>query len=203
MKSRSAWAWANPAKRIGDPFEELLRALVERGAFILIDKGAGGEEAARVEAAIGGLPPERVQCWEGRLCSLCCGNRPQRYVHWIRFRGAARGGSMRRQLVSIFAGFPSRRVMFALATDGSGGGSRLCEWRIQSRDACSRGRCAQSIIEVVGWIWHNSRHDLLSSKSEPKSEGIATERKKPKDLRSLPSAAPVARVRRPACRTVQ
>src|SRR5258708_30677145 len=54
----------NPAKRIAGPFEaELLRALVARGAFILIDKGAGGEEAERVEAAIKGPPPERIQFW--------------------------------------------------------------------------------------------------------------------------------------------
>src|SRR5439155_22234986 len=56
----------NPAKRIGDPFEaELLRAVVESGATVLIDKGGGGEEGERVERAIAGLPPNRVRCWEG------------------------------------------------------------------------------------------------------------------------------------------
>jgi hypothetical protein len=43
----------NPAKRIGDPFEaELLAALARKGMPMLIDKGAGGEEAERVERAM-------------------------------------------------------------------------------------------------------------------------------------------------------
>ena len=48
---------------------------MERGWRILIDKGAGGEEAARVEAAIAGLPPDRVQCWEGAFAPFAAGDR--------------------------------------------------------------------------------------------------------------------------------
>jgi len=44
----------NPAKRIPDPFEERLLALLSAGgATLAIDKGAGGDEAARVERAVG------------------------------------------------------------------------------------------------------------------------------------------------------
>ncbi|HBY59920.1 MAG TPA: hypothetical protein DEH78_08855, partial [Solibacterales bacterium] len=43
----------NPAKRIRDPFEEdLLRALIDRGLTVVIDKGAGGDEKERVERAV-------------------------------------------------------------------------------------------------------------------------------------------------------
>ena len=43
----------NPAKRIPDPFEEeLLRLLAATGAPLWIDKGAGGEEAERVQRAV-------------------------------------------------------------------------------------------------------------------------------------------------------
>src|SRR5437879_10016804 len=56
----------NPAKRIGDPFEaELLRALLARGAFVVIDKGASVEEAARVDAAVKGISPQSIEVWEG------------------------------------------------------------------------------------------------------------------------------------------
>src|SRR5205085_7795274 len=43
----------NLAKRVPDPFEsELLRELVQRDLPVLIDRGAGGEEAERVERAL-------------------------------------------------------------------------------------------------------------------------------------------------------
>jgi hypothetical protein len=43
----------NPAKRIDGDFEcDLLRALSETGASILVDKGAGADERARVERAV-------------------------------------------------------------------------------------------------------------------------------------------------------
>jgi ADP-heptose:LPS heptosyltransferase len=43
----------NPAKRIDDDFEsELMRALADTGASVLVDKGASAEERERVECAI-------------------------------------------------------------------------------------------------------------------------------------------------------
>ena len=42
----------NPAKRIPDPFESDLLALLSTHLPLVIDKGAGGEEAARVERAV-------------------------------------------------------------------------------------------------------------------------------------------------------
>ncbi len=60
----------NPSKRVEDPFEpELLRALVHRNFSILIDRGAGGEEAARVEHAVahaGG----NVRQWDGSFAGF-------------------------------------------------------------------------------------------------------------------------------------
>ena len=51
----------NEAKRIGGPFErELLRELSARAATVILDKGAGDEEAARAEAAAAGLPNVRL-----------------------------------------------------------------------------------------------------------------------------------------------
>jgi ADP-heptose:LPS heptosyltransferase len=58
----------NPAKRVEDPFEpELLRYLAARGQRILIDKGAGGEEAERVERAIAG---NAIETWTGSFAGF-------------------------------------------------------------------------------------------------------------------------------------
>ena len=111
----------NPAKRIGDPFEaELLRALVERGAFILIDKGAGGEEAGRVEAAIRGLPMERVQCWEGAFAPFAAEIvRSDMYVGYDS-AGQHVAAACGVPLVSVFAGFASPRMFARWRPTGAG-----------------------------------------------------------------------------------
>lgn len=47
----------NPAKRVADPFERgLLEKLSKRGLPMILDRGAGGEEAERAERAAAGLP---------------------------------------------------------------------------------------------------------------------------------------------------
>ena len=58
----------NPAKRVADPFEQdLLRAIAAEGITIVIDKGAGGEEAERVEraAAESGALDGQIRFWQG------------------------------------------------------------------------------------------------------------------------------------------
>ncbi|HKA01799.1 MAG TPA: glycosyltransferase family 9 protein [Candidatus Solibacter sp.] len=111
----------NPAKRIDDPFErELLRALVARGASILIDKGAGGDEAARAEAAIAGLPADRVQCWDGAFApfaaQIACSDMYVGYDSAGQHVAAACGVP----LVSVFAGFPSPRMAARWRPTGAG-----------------------------------------------------------------------------------
>jgi ADP-heptose:LPS heptosyltransferase len=60
----------NAAKRVEDPFEpELLRHLAARGRRILIDKGAGGEEAKRVERAIN-ASGNAIETWTGSFAGF-------------------------------------------------------------------------------------------------------------------------------------
>jgi ADP-heptose:LPS heptosyltransferase len=111
----------NPAKRIADPFEkELLRALVERGAFILIDKGAGREEAARVETAVAGLPADRVQCWDGAFAPFAA--QIARSDMYIGYDSAGQhvAAACGVPLVSVFAGFPSARMFARWRPTGAG-----------------------------------------------------------------------------------
>ncbi len=60
----------NAAKRVADPFEaQLLAALAERGLPLIVDAGAGGEEAARVERAIK-ASGARVAVWPGSFAGF-------------------------------------------------------------------------------------------------------------------------------------
>jgi ADP-heptose:LPS heptosyltransferase len=111
----------NPAKRIGDPFEtELLLAVAGRGWSVLIDKGAGGEEAGRVEMAIRGISPERVQCWEGSFAGFAA--EIARSGMYIGYDSAGQhvAAACGIPLVSVFAGFPSPRMFARWSPTGPG-----------------------------------------------------------------------------------
>jgi ADP-heptose:LPS heptosyltransferase len=100
----------NAAKRIADPFEaELLALLAKTGLAICIDKGAGGPEAERVQRAV-----ERsgatVTYWEGSFAgfaSLISGSKLYVGYDSAGQHVAAASGV---PLISIFAGFPAPRM---------------------------------------------------------------------------------------------
>jgi ADP-heptose:LPS heptosyltransferase len=103
----------NPAKRIGGPFEvELLAALARKGVSVLVDKGAGGEEADRVEKAIAGLPRDRVRCWDGAFAPFAAAIARSRLYVGYDSAGQHVAAACGVPLVSVFAGFPAPR-MFA------------------------------------------------------------------------------------------
>lgn len=111
----------NPAKRIGDPFEaELLRAVVGRGSSVLIDMGAGGEEAERVERAIRGLPADRVQCWNGAFAPFAAAIARSRCYIGYDSAGQHVAAACGVPLVSVFAGFPAERMFARWRPSGPG-----------------------------------------------------------------------------------
>ncbi len=100
----------NPAKRLPDPFEEnLLALLAESGAEICIDKGAGGEEAARVEraAARSGV---RATFWDGSFAGFAAIIAAARLYVGYDSAGQHVAAAAGVPLVSIFAGFPALRM---------------------------------------------------------------------------------------------
>jgi ADP-heptose:LPS heptosyltransferase len=109
----------NPAKRIGDPFEtELLAALARKGMPMLIDKGAGGEEAARVEKA---MPrADHVRCWDGSFAAFAAAIAGSRLYVGYDSAGQHVAAACGVPLVSIFAGFPSPRMMARWRPTGPG-----------------------------------------------------------------------------------
>ena len=100
----------NPAKRIPDPFEkQLLALLAAGGAGLAIDKGASGEEAARVERAVerSGVKAAFWECSFAGFAAIIAASR--RYVGYDS-AGQHAAAACGVPLVSIFAGFPALRM---------------------------------------------------------------------------------------------
>ena len=109
----------NPAKRIPDPFEKnLLALLAGSGAEVCIDRGAGGEEAARVERAVerSGI---RATLWEGSFAGFAAIIAAARLYVGYDSAGQHVASAAGVPLVSIFAGFPTERMYHRWRPKGS------------------------------------------------------------------------------------
>jgi len=107
----------NPGKRVDDPFEEELLKQLPRP--VLIDKGAGGEEADRVERAVA-KSGSGIEMWDGSFAGFAAHiQRSELYVGYDSAGGhvAAACGV---PLVSIFAGFASERMFQRWRPTGAG-----------------------------------------------------------------------------------
>ena len=99
----------NPAKRIADPFESELLALLSARAPLVIDKGAGGEEAARVERAVA-RSGARATFWEGGFAGFAQIISGSSLYAGYDSAGQHVAAATGVPLISIFAGFPSARM---------------------------------------------------------------------------------------------
>lgn len=100
----------NQAKRLPDPFEEeLLRLLAATGAPLWIDKGAGGEEAERVERAAkrAGVA---ATFWEGSFAGFAAIIAGSRLYVGYDSAGQHVAAAAGVPLISVFAGFPAPRM---------------------------------------------------------------------------------------------
>jgi ADP-heptose:LPS heptosyltransferase len=97
----------NPAKRVDDDFErELLRALSESGASVLVDKGGSAEERARVERAV--LPGMRTH--EGAFAPFAAQIARSRLYVGYDSAGGHVASACGIPLISIAKGFASERA---------------------------------------------------------------------------------------------
>ena len=112
---------SNPAKRVQDPFEpDLLRYLREHESSILIDRGAGGEEAERVERAVGKAGGNGIVMWEGSFAGFAAHiQRSRLYVGYDSAGGHA-AAACGIPLISVFAGAVSERMFQRWRPTGSG-----------------------------------------------------------------------------------
>jgi ADP-heptose:LPS heptosyltransferase len=101
----------NPAKRISDGFERQLLALLSARMPLVIDKGAGGEEAARVERAAA-RSGAQATFWDGSFAGfahIVAGS--SLYVGYDS-AGQHVAAACGVPLISIFAGFPAPRMFY-------------------------------------------------------------------------------------------
>lgn len=133
----------NPSKRIPGNFErDLLGYLAGKGT-VLVDKGAGGEEAARVEYAIGDNAG-RIQVWDGSFAGFASHIARSKFYAGYDSAGAHAAASAGVPLVSVFAGFASERM--------------FQRWR-------PTGRAASTVIRAddpvdPGEVWQRTRAAL-------------------------------------------
>jgi hypothetical protein len=104
----------NPNKRIDDNFEaEVISGLVQQGRTVLLDRGAGGEEAARIDALASRLgQPSRLHLHDGSYASFA--SHIQQSELYVGYDSAGQhvAAAARVPLVSIFAGYACEK-MFA------------------------------------------------------------------------------------------
>ena len=99
----------NPEKRVPDPFEEqVLRALISRGLSVIVDKGAGGEEAQRVHDLTLRVPG--LQTFEGPYAPFASMISQAKLYIGYDSAGQHVAAACGVPLVSIFAGYPSDRM---------------------------------------------------------------------------------------------
>ncbi len=109
----------NPRKRVADPFEEeLLAYLGGLGASVLVDLGAGGEEADRVRRAIARCPGART--WEGSFAAFAARIARSRLYVGYDSAGQHAAAACGVPVVTVFAGHPSLRMLHRWRASGAG-----------------------------------------------------------------------------------
>lgn len=108
----------NPEKGLGPEFERgLLEGLVSRELRVLVDYGAGEEEAARVQAAIEGLP---VETWRGAFAPFASMIAKSRLYVGYDSAGQHVADVCGVPLVTVFAGYATERTFERWKPDGQG-----------------------------------------------------------------------------------
>jgi ADP-heptose:LPS heptosyltransferase len=140
----------NPAKRLTDDFEQrLVRLAAQTGAYVLIDEGAGGEEAERVARAIAscGAPAGKVRSFRGGFAEFASAiAQSDLYIGYDsagQHVAAARGVP----LLSVFAGFPSPRFFSRWRPWGRGRMEVVpAEGPVSALELCSK-----ALEGLAGW----------------------------------------------------
>jgi hypothetical protein len=107
----------NEAKRIGGSFERnLLRELSARAATVIVDKGAGEDEAVRAEEAAAGLA--NVRFWSGSFAAFAALIAKSNLYVGYDSAGQHAASALGVPLVSIFAGAVNDRFFERWRPDG-------------------------------------------------------------------------------------
>jgi ADP-heptose:LPS heptosyltransferase len=108
----------NPSKRVPDPFEE--KVLLRLPRPILIDKGAGGEEAERVESAVAKVGGDGIVMWDGSFAGFAAHIQRSRLYVGYDSAGGHVAAACRVPMISIFAGAVCERMFQRWRPTGHG-----------------------------------------------------------------------------------
>ena len=109
----------NPAKRVPGDFESrLLRSLSSSADTVVVDKGAGGEEAGRVDRAIAGL--HNVTIWDGSFAGFASLIAASDLYVGYDSAGQHAAAALGVPLVTVFAGYVSERMFQRWRPSGHG-----------------------------------------------------------------------------------
>jgi hypothetical protein len=108
----------NPSKRVSDPFEEEVLRRLPRP--ILIDKGAGGEEAERVERAVAKAGGAGIVMWDGSFAGFAAHIQRSRLYVGYDSAGGHVAAACCVPMISIFAGEVSERMFQRWRPTGAG-----------------------------------------------------------------------------------
>lgn len=110
---------ANPSKRVADPFEtRLLAGLAARGQLV-VDQGAGGEEAERVARALAAAGVH-ARVWCGSFAGFASSIARSRLYAGYDSAGQHVAAACGVPLVSVFAGAPCERFRWRWRPSGPG-----------------------------------------------------------------------------------
>ena len=103
----------NANKRIDDEFEfEVVSALLKLGSHVLLDRGAGGSEAARADALVERLgSPARLHLHDGNYASFASHILQSRLYVGYDSAGQHVAAAAGIPLISVFTGFPCARML--------------------------------------------------------------------------------------------
>jgi len=108
----------NPSKRVADPFEaEVLRRLPRP---VLIDKGAGGEEAERVERAVAKVGGDGIAMWDGSFAGFAAHIQCSKLYVGYDSAGGHVAAACGIPMFSVFAGAVCERMFQRWRPSGQG-----------------------------------------------------------------------------------
>ncbi len=108
----------NPSKRVAEGFEEELLGRLPRP--LLIDKGAGGEEAERVERAVAKAGGDGIVMWDGSFADFAAHIQRSRLYVGYDSAGGHVAAACGIPMISIFTGAVSERMFQRWRPTGAG-----------------------------------------------------------------------------------
>lgn len=134
----------NPAKRVGDDLEEeAVRALLAGGRTVVIDRGSGGEEAARVDRLVQRMANKNLFVHDGSFASFASHILQSGLYFGYDSAGqhvAAAGGV---PLITVFAGYAVERTYLRWRPSGEG------PITVVKVDSANRSRVNEIVMNAI------------------------------------------------------